>query len=169
MTTTTAQRYAAKLAGTCVYGHDITDDENVYFRPLKSGGVSRQCRECRRRTQATANDKARERVREEAQQPGVTLLSGADTRAATGDHDWHAHAECDGADLDAFFLRDDERGIPQRARDAAGDYCKWCPVRRECGDDATATRSHGLWGGAWRDRHPKANRYRIRNLIGDDQ
>lgn len=167
--TTTAQRYAAKLAGTCIHGHDMTNEANVYLRRLKSGGTSRQCRECRRRVQAAASNKARDRVRNDAQKPGVTVLTGASTRAATNNHSWHNAAACTNAPLGAFFPHDDERGIPPRARHAARTYCADCPVRKQCGTDATETRAPGLWGGAWRDQHPKANRYRITDLIGDDQ
>lgn len=65
--------------------------------------------------------------------------------AAVADQSWRARALCrDGADAALWF---DKR----RARQAAA-ICARCPVRRLCGDYATATgQQFGMWGGRFRD------------------
>lgn len=59
------------------------------------------------------------------------------------------NANCGGADVNQFFPREREQGIPERARKAARQYCAGCPVTEACNQAALDGDEIGLWGGAW--------------------
>lgn len=59
------------------------------------------------------------------------------------DAEWHAHAACQGLDLEKFFP--EERG---QSGKAAKKVCEMCVVRPQCLEHALNTPgTHGIWGG----------------------
>jgi hypothetical protein len=69
---------------------------------------------------------------------------------------WENRARCRNLNSDAFESRDLEGGIPERARKAAERYC---PVLRDCGLAADASKTIGLRGGEWRAIQDTKPRY----------
>lgn len=81
---------------------------------------------------------------------------------------WMVDAACGGcADPDVFYSED--RGVTTlpswRAVDAAGFYCRECPVVRECDAFATANGYPGLWGGVWRVHDEVTGEYRAIPIV----
>ncbi|WP_082977096.1 WhiB family transcriptional regulator [Mycobacterium sp. 852002-50816_SCH5313054-b] len=80
-------------------------------------------------------------------------VSGTDPAEPTG---WASRALCRTADPDGLFVR----GAAQRK---AAEFCRRCPVMRECGAEALDNRvEFGVWGGmterqrrALLQRHPQ--------------
>lgn len=62
---------------------------------------------------------------------------------------WWEHAACAGVDVNEFFP--ENTTVAKRyplVRQAAGRYCRDCPVRRECFEDAiVAGDAYGIRGG----------------------
>lgn len=55
--------------------------------------------------------------------------------------------------------------VPVAVQAAALRFCADCPVRRECGTDADATKEEGLWGGQYRFKESKTRRYMKYDLL----
>lgn len=142
------RRRRANRANTCIAGHPWTEDSTEYR--MSHGKTIRRCRICKRQQERS----------------DTTTLPGTAPRPIIADRGVIDNANCAGADLRDFFPAENEQGIPERARRAARVYCAGCPMRQRCGDQATAARDQGLWGGAWRTADPEQkNRYRITLLL----
>ncbi len=85
---------------------------------------------------------------------GLRALPPArEVHATSTEWDWQLHAACRGGDTDVFFHPWGERDPSRSRRDArAKAVCAGCPVARECGAYALATREpYGVWGGMTAD------------------
>ena len=62
---------------------------------------------------------------------------------------WRDHANCRGTALALFFHPEGERDPERSRREArAKAFCRGCPVRSECLQEALAdNNSYGTWGG----------------------
>lgn len=61
---------------------------------------------------------------------------------------WHARALCNGMQPDIWYPAATGSTPRTQAVVEARRICRQCPVRRECLDDAIATRQQwGIWGG----------------------
>lgn len=63
--------------------------------------------------------------------------------------DWRDRANCAGVSVTVFFHPEGERDPERSRREArAKAFCRGCPVRVECLQEALAdTNSYGTWGG----------------------
>lgn len=90
---------------------------------------------------------------------------GGPARVIT-DTSWQARARCRGANLDLFFPRF-KRGenVRHRLEPVAARWCRPCPVRAQCHQQAEDLREHGLWAGVWRRHY--GNTYRATPMWPD--
>ena len=72
---------------------------------------------------------------------------------------WMDSGACNGTDDPVFFAANDE---PERAREAAAQYCNSCPVRVTCLTYALSTKSPGVWAGTTLDQRKALTRSRTR-------
>ncbi|GAA2773724.1 WhiB family transcriptional regulator [Saccharopolyspora taberi] len=143
-----SRRRRANRENTCINGHPWTEVSTE--RRMSHGKLVRRCRICRQHQERS----------------DTIILPGTAPQSIVADRGVIENAACAGADLTDFFPAEGEQGIPERACRAARVYCARCPMRQRCGDQATAARDQGLWGGAWRSVDSAfKNRYRITLLV----
>lgn len=80
---------------------------------------------------------------------------------------WHDDAACRGEDPVLFFGSEGERPAARERRERlARDLCSFCPVRRECLDDAIARNDpNGVWGGLNPEQRKRERRRRMRQHL----
>jgi hypothetical protein len=92
------------------------------------------------------------------------------------DWTWRDEAACRGVDhalfdiaMDVFDGTDQPPHVtPPAARAVADQYCLFCPVAAQCGEEADEHRYEGLFAGIWRwTPHENIRIYRTRDLLAD--
>jgi WhiB family redox-sensing transcriptional regulator len=81
---------------------------------------------------------------------------------------WRHRGACRGEDPELFFGPEDEPAPDRHAREArAGVVCRYCPVKRQCGQHAvTAPEKWGVWGGIGEADRVHVRRNYLRHLKG---
>jgi len=76
--------------------------------------------------------------------------------------DWQQYAACDGQDVDLFFPISSRGQSTAQINEAKG-FCKRCPARQDCLDEALENNvKYGIWGGLTEVEREQLRRRRMR-------